>query len=207
MSTGIVYVFSNPAMPSIVKIGLTEKDNIEDRLKSLFTTSVPFPFECEYACKVADCQKVEAALHVAFDPDRINPQREFFKTEPERVIAILRLLSLEDITVKVNNDVAAQLDQVDVSAGEEFKKARRPPLNFHTMGIEIGESLRFLDEDKAVEVEVISDRSVRYQDQEYSLTKLTQELLGLDYAIQPTRRWSYKGRNLNEIYNETYQSS
>ena len=27
--------------------------------------SVPVPFECEYACKVEDCEKVEKAPHIA----------------------------------------------------------------------------------------------------------------------------------------------
>ena len=99
MESGIVYILSNSAMPGIYKIGITTRDDVSNRLREFFTTSVPVPFECEYACRVDDCKKVEAALHYAFDPERINPQREFFKTDPDRVISILKLLEKEDILI------------------------------------------------------------------------------------------------------------
>jgi len=34
-------------------------DTVEARMKELFNTSVPLPLECEYACKVSACEKVE----------------------------------------------------------------------------------------------------------------------------------------------------
>ena len=71
---GIVYVLTNPAMPGLVKIGMTSRNNIDERMKELYGTGVPVPFECKYACKVksSDCEKIEKALHTAFAPDRIN---------------------------------------------------------------------------------------------------------------------------------------
>jgi T5orf172 domain len=50
---GIVYVLINPAMPNIVKIGLTTREGIEQRMKELFTTGVPVPFECSYPVPVS----------------------------------------------------------------------------------------------------------------------------------------------------------
>ena len=38
---GIVYVLTNPAMPDLVKIGMTNRDTIDARMKELFNTSVP----------------------------------------------------------------------------------------------------------------------------------------------------------------------
>ena len=55
MSEGIIYVFVNEAMPGYVKIGKTT--NLEQRLKQLYSTPVPLPFECIYAAKVADMQE------------------------------------------------------------------------------------------------------------------------------------------------------
>ena len=67
---GIVYVLTNPCMPGIVKIGMTERKNVEARMKELYTTGVPLPFECAFACKVNknECAKIEKALHTAFAP-------------------------------------------------------------------------------------------------------------------------------------------
>ena len=61
MNEGIVYVLTNPAMPKMVKIGKTGRE-VEARLNDLYTTGVPLPFECAYAAKVADMDKVEKAL-------------------------------------------------------------------------------------------------------------------------------------------------
>lgn len=52
---GIVYVLTNPAMPDLVKIGMTNRDNVDARMKELFNTNVPVLFECGYACKVVAC--------------------------------------------------------------------------------------------------------------------------------------------------------
>lgn len=204
MVNGIVYVFSNPAMPGIVKIGITTKEQIDDRLKELFTTSVPVPFECEYACKVKDCKKVENALHIAFDPDRVNPQREFFRMEPERAIAVLSLVSEEDITSTVNSSVQSVFSKVDIDSGIKLKKSRRPSINFIEMGLNIGDKIVFTDEQNSIEAEIIDGKTVKYNNKEYSLTGLTKEILGIDYAVQPTNKWMYNGRNLKDIYEEKY---
>lgn len=44
MEEGIVYVLSNEAMPGLVKIGLTGRKDLEDRLNELYNTSVPVPY-------------------------------------------------------------------------------------------------------------------------------------------------------------------
>ncbi|MDO6329340.1 GIY-YIG nuclease family protein [Bacteroides caccae] len=74
MEYGIVYLLTNPVMPGLVKIGMTTQEGIDKRMKELYTTGVPIPFECKFACKVkkSDCLKIEKALHKAFDPQRIN---------------------------------------------------------------------------------------------------------------------------------------
>ena len=77
MEYGIVYLLTNPVMPGLVKIGMTTQEDIDKRMKELYTTGVPVPFECQFACKVmkGDCAKIEKALHMAFAPQRINANR------------------------------------------------------------------------------------------------------------------------------------
>ena len=67
-------------MPGLTKIGMTTQDDITPRLNQLYTTGVPVPFECAYACQVKECENVERALQLAFGNTRINPKREFFKS-------------------------------------------------------------------------------------------------------------------------------
>src|SRR5262249_18080395 len=81
----VVYILTNPAMPGLVKIGRTSDGvGVETRLRQLDTTCLPLPFECFYAVEVEDAQKVERALHDAFDDHRIRSNREFFRLSPDR---------------------------------------------------------------------------------------------------------------------------
>ena len=48
----IVYVLTNPAMPGFVKIGMTDGIDIQARMSSLYSTGVPFPFECAITWKI-----------------------------------------------------------------------------------------------------------------------------------------------------------
>ena len=51
MEYGIVYLLTNPVMPGLVKIGMTTQEDIDKRMKELYTTGVPVPFECQMLCK------------------------------------------------------------------------------------------------------------------------------------------------------------
>lgn len=46
-STGFVYVLSNPTMPGLIKIGMTDR-LITKRVGELQSTGVALPFEIEY---------------------------------------------------------------------------------------------------------------------------------------------------------------
>ena len=89
---GIVYVLSNRAMPGLVKIGMTTRPELDARLKELYTTGVPVPFDVEYACEVkaCNCAKLEKALHTAFEPNRLNVNREFSKSRRNRLLPFLK---------------------------------------------------------------------------------------------------------------------
>ncbi len=204
---GLVYILTNPAMPGIVKIGLTARGDMKQRLNELFTTGVPVPFDCVFACEVDNCADVERALHIAFGPYRINPRREFFKIEVEQPLAILKLFEKKEVTQEVNRELDSSSTEMDRQAGEKLQRQRRPPLDFHLMGIPDGSALTYLGDESGTTATVCSNKKVRYNDQEKSLTQLTSELMGLDYSIQPTPHWAYQGRTLLDIYNEIYSDN
>ncbi len=43
MEYGIVYLLTNPVMPGLVKIGMTTQEDIDKRMKELYTTAFLFP--------------------------------------------------------------------------------------------------------------------------------------------------------------------
>ena len=115
MDNGIVYLLTNPVMPGLVKIGMTTQEDIDKRMKELYTTGVPVPFECKFACRVkkSDCLKIEKALHKAFDPQRVNQNREFFRINVEQAQAILELFHHEDVTEDVSEEIQNDLTDED----------------------------------------------------------------------------------------------
>ena len=198
---GIIYILTNPAMPGIVKIGKTARE-IETRLSELYSTGVPVPFECVFAGKVSDIDKVEKAFHLAFAPYRINPKREFFHIEAEQAIAMLELMTTEDVTPALQKEA----DEVDIESKEASRKlkARRPSYNFLEMGIPIGSILNFTQLPQE-SVEVANERRVSFKGEIISLTAVTKELLNVNYRIAPGPYWTYQGKVLKDIYNETYE--
>jgi len=197
----IVYVLTNPAMPNLVKIGKTTRSDVTTRMNELYSSGVPFPYECVYAVEVDDCTEVEKALHTAFHPNRVNPRREFFEINPEQALAILKLVGGNDVTPMVNDDLNTNVSDAE---RESAKKAKRlPNINFEEMGIPVGSVLVFAGDEDA-EVTVTSDRKVNFRGENVFLSKVTRELLGLEYNVQPTRYWTFNGKNLRDIYVETY---
>lgn len=202
---GIVYVLTNPAMPGLVKIGMTTRDNLDARMRELYGTGVPVPFECKYACKVkaSDCAKIEKDLHTAFAPNRININREFFQIKPEQAMAIWELFNREDVTQEITEEIDNDLTTEDKSASEKIHSSRRPPLNYFEMGMKKGDTLVFV-KDPSVIVTIVDEKKVMFQGEIYSLTGVTKKLLNITHAVQPTGYWLFDGRNLRDIYDETY---
>jgi hypothetical protein len=202
---GYVYILKNEAMPGIYKIGITGRDDLDKRINELYNgqTNIPLPFDCIFACRVENYKEVEKIIHNAFQDNRINPNREFFTINPERVIPLLKHLQIEEATVTINDKINKTITDADKDSNIKYIK-RRPNFNFIEMGINIGEKIIFADENKPVEAIVCSEKLVKYDDTEYTLTKLTSELLGINYNVRPLLYWKYKNKFLHDYYNETY---
>ncbi|QRX83587.1 GIY-YIG nuclease family protein [Glaciimonas sp. PAMC28666] len=199
-SKQIVYVLTNPAMVGLVKIGKTSQFEVKERMKQLYGTGVPVPFDCAFACQVKDASEVEKALHFAFGNTRLNPSREFFKIEPERVIAVLKLLKVDDITLEFEQQLTTELDAVDKQSGLNLKNTKRPLMNFHALGIPDGSVL--VSKDGTIQVIVAGERKVSFEGAVCSLIVPTRKLLNLalDYPIQPSPYWTFNGNTVKEIY-------
>ena len=186
----IIYILINEAMPGYVKIGKTT--NLEQRIRSLDTTSIPFPFECFYACAVKDASFVEQQLHDAFLDHRVRTSREFFEISPERAVAALKLAAVENVTPK-KDFVESQEDQQALNQA----RTRRAVFNFDMVNVPVGAELIF-SRDENIKAKVIDNRSIEFNSEITSLSTSAQKILGHDYGVAGTDYWMYEGETLDE---------
>lgn len=206
--TGIVYILTNPAMPDLLKIGFAKADVVR-RIRDLSSsTSVPFPFECVMAKRVADAQALEKALHRAFDKFRVNPRREFFEMEPEEATALVAWAPGEDVTPEVEASVQQDADKVEKSASATYRRKRLPNFDFaEHLELEIGTEIEF-KYDRNMKATVAGTRKVIYEGEERWLSSLTQQLLDTTNNIPPLQYWYHPdGRLLKQIYSEFFEGT
>ena len=186
----IIYILINESMPGYVKIGKT--NNLEPRIRSLDTTSVPLPFECFYACTVKDAAFVERQLLDAFMDHRVRSSREFFEIAPERAVAILKLVEIEDVTPK-KDFVELQEDQKAINKA----KKRREMFNFKMVDIPAGAELVF-SRDENIKAKVVDNRFIEFNGKKTSLSKAANRILGYKYGVAGTDYWKYEGETIDE---------
>ena len=185
----IIYILTNEAMSGYVKIGRTT--DLQQRLRSLYRTPVPLPFECFYACAVENAQEVEAWLFEIFDDRRVSKEREFFEIAPERVAAALRVRAVKDVTPK-QTYVESKEDEVALDKAH----LRRDKFNFAMVGIPIGAELTFSRGEK-ITAKVADNNNIEYNGKITSLSTSAQEILGYNYRVAGTLYWMYEGETLN----------
>lgn len=87
---------------------------------------------------------------------------------------------------------------------ELIRRARRPNLDFHLLGINDGERLYWKDNDR-IFVTVCSERKVMHNGKECYLTTATKEILGTTAPTAPAPYWLYNGKILKDIYDSFYE--
>lgn len=197
--TEIVYILRNPAFPDLIKIGKTEND-LKRRIEELSRHSgVPAPFECYFACEVEDGKsgEIEKRLHFGFGDHRVNPKREFFSINPERVKRILEGWSVRDITLTTDN-----IENQDDSDMIKYDRTRKSVFRFSMVDIDIGEELAFI-RDESLTCNVADDRKVNYNGEKISLNQVTLHILNEKFdkkldAVRGPDYWLFEGETLNE---------
>ena len=191
----IIYVLTNEALPGYVKIGKTNT-NLEQRIRDLSaSTSVPLPFTPYYACTVRDAAFAERQLHDAFGDNRVNPRREFFAIDPERVVAALKLAEIEDVTP--GHDI---VDSPEDQRALDEARDRRSRFNFDMVDIPLGAELYF-SRDETITAKVIGrtgSESIEFNGTPMSLSTAAQQVLGYSNVVSGTDYWCYEGETLDE---------
>jgi len=197
---GKVYILTNDSMPGIIKIGITEMETIEERIKSLDNTSVPTPFRFYFAIETDKHKEIEKLVHNAFSEYRIRNNREFFEMDPERAVSALRISGAPEI--KLDNEM---IDEEGTIIEESKSKIYKKRFSFSYVNIPIGAELTYTRDDN-IRCIVSSDNEVEYNNKKYSLSKLADELLsenGYNWkSVQGPLYFKYNEKTLYEMKKE-----
>ena len=139
MTDGYIYCFSNPSMPGIVKVGMTERTP-DIRLREANASDTwrpPTPYTIEFAKKVSNATKKEKTLHSLLEQytDRIHPRREFFRVSQEEVRSFFDLMDGEmwaetHVSVEKNKEEEEEeeeLEEEELEEEEEVKNTSSKP--------------------------------------------------------------------------------
>lgn len=186
----IIYILRNEAMPDYIKIGRT--NDINRRVKDLDWTNIPLPFECYYAARVKDVNFIEQQIFQIFADQRVRSNREFFRVNPERVIAAIKMVQIEEVTPKIK---IPDIPGVE----EELEKIRKykKRFDFDEVNIPVGAELSFT-RDRNIKVKVSMNSNIEINGEIKSLSKAAQDLLGTNYPLQGPIFWMYEDETLDE---------
>ena len=217
MSKGIVYILINPCLDGWVKIGMTERNDIDRRLKELNTpTNLPLSYRCYATYEVEQPLEVEKRIHSIIDriDDTLHAreqlengrirEREFFKISPETAYGIFK-----DIAVLRNDTDNLKLYRPtqEQSQEEEIAETRTKRSNnsFKLLNIDVGEEIYFLH-DESIVARVVNDRNkIEYENEVYSVTALAQKLLidrhgwSEDLHVNGWRYFAKNGLTLSDL--------
>ena len=184
----IIYILINESMPDYIKIGKT--NDIKRRIQDLDWTNMPLPFQCYYAARVKDSDFAERQIHAAFADNRVRSNREFFKVSPERVVAIIKLVEIENVTPKNDNDLHPEVK-------EELEKIYTKRFNFDAVNIPVGSELTFT-RNPSIRAKVLPDSNVEINGEVKSISRAAKDLLSYSYAVAGPLYWEYEDETLDE---------
>lgn len=191
---GVVYVLSNPAFDSYIKVGRTI--DLEQRLKQLDNTSVPLPFRCVFAIEVEGDVRVERLVHQAFADVRVRSTLEFFEIDAQRIISALQLTAGRDVTPR--EDIAEDAEGIEAL---ERTVAKRKSYSFADARVDVGDVLVYA-RDENIMVTVVAERKIEFEGEVMSLSKAALVMLHRQgYKWQQANGWAYwmkDGETLSE---------
>ena len=202
MSAGYIYILTNESFhrENWIKIGYTA--NVQRRIRELSNTSVPMPYELYASYEIPASEEMEQSdryLHGLIEqlnPDlRLVPNREFFIMEPEEAYNLLLAMA------KIHGRADKLVDGPGRIQYLETHQSQQPTNpNAHTVErrrttslprmdwcieqelIHIGDKVYIKGHESEI-AEIISDKKVRYNDEEMSFNVFGCKITGWS-AIQ-----------------------
>lgn len=189
MAKGLVYILTNPCLDGWVKIGMTERDDIERRLQELNSpTNIPLSYRCYAVYEVDNPLEVEKSIHSIIDMvddslharERLDNgrirEREFFKISPEKAYGIFKNIALlrNDIEqLKLYTPTSMQLQEQEMAES----RTKRSNNSFKLLNIAIGEEITFLYDDNIIAKVLDEKNKVGFQGETYSISRLAAKIL------------------------------
>ncbi len=194
MSKGFVYILTNPCLDGWVKIGMTKRNDISERLQELNSpTNIPLSYRCYATYEVENPQEVEKYIHSLIDriDDSLHArelldngrvrEREFFKISPETAYGIFRdVAGLRGDLDKLKLSTPTLIEAQEQELAE--RRTKRSNNSFALLCLAIGEEISFLY-DNSIVARVLNDKNqVDYQGEQYSVSALATKILIENYG-------------------------
>ena len=189
MSKGLVYILTNPCLDGWVKIGMTERNDIERRLQELNSpTNIPLSYRCYAVYEVENPLEVEQRIHSLIDRvddslharEQLNNgrvrEREFFKISPETAYGIFKdvaALRGDANKLKLYTPTIAQAQEQELAES----RAKRSNNSFELLNICVGEEIAFLYDETIIAKVLDNKNRVEFEGSNYSVTGLAQKIL------------------------------
>jgi len=200
----IVYILTNEAMPGLVKIGRTTGE-LAKRVRDLYQTGVPLPFELFYACEVLNSAITESKLHDAFGDHRLSKGREFFRIAPERVRAAMSLAAIKEI--KLGDEIFETTEE----KSEVESAKRRARFRLSMIGVKPGTVLQLFRDPTIICTTVDEENKVSFKGDVTSLSDAALQAVqskGIEWpTVSGPWEWAYQGKRLDEIRREIEQTT
>ena len=137
--------------------------------------------------------EAENKIHDAFGDHRVNPKREFFRIDPERVLPIFKLIQIKDVTPK--DDIVEDQDEQKTLNKE---RSRRENFTFKLLDIPVGSILHYI-RDENVTVKVVDDRrSVEFNGEVTFLAQASKSVLNTTAPVAVRNYWVFEDETLFE---------
>ena len=190
MAKGLVYILTNPCLDGWVKIGMTERNDIERRLQELNSpTNIPLSYRCYAVYEVENPLEVEKRIHSIIDriDDSLHAreqlgngrirEREFFKISPEAAYGVFKDIANlrgDAECLKLYTPTLVQAQEQELA---ESRTKRSSNNSFALLNIAVGEEITFLYDD-TISAKVLNNKNlIEYQGEQYSVTGLACKIL------------------------------
>ena len=194
VKNGIVYILTNPCLDGWVKIGMTERNDIELRLQELNSpANIPLSYRCYAIYEVENPLEIEKRIHSIIDriDDSLHAreqlengrirEREFFKISPETAYGIFKDIAIikgNPENLKLYTPTLLQTQEQELAEN----KALRSRSSFKLLNIPVGDEITFLYDDNITAKVFDEKNQVEFEGVQYSVTALAKKILIENYG-------------------------